>query len=346
MHSFRIPKLVLRQSVLLRLGSLAIVSCLLLTAAGCGGGDDDEGQVEAFTVNVQLPGFDQTQARSGEEAAGLTVEFWKLDLSNVQLDSSTDTTWSVEPESAVVNVIEDTPTRRVVSLAGMKTGEVTFVFRDSARNGAGEARLRIAVEVEAQRYYAKRRQIGETFDWQSTGVWNGKETKSTEVWRVTEVGAGGSYTTETDPPRSGFSEWYLRGGNRVRWTFDSLSSLNFNPSTKSYDFPLYVGKEWLPERLEEYYDEEVGFYRWYGMSTVQQREPVTVPAGTYDSLRIYSRLAAYLDGSPLTFTYERTCWWSIELSAEVRCTEVRRGRDEDSTSERRATSELVKYTAP
>lgn len=347
MHSVQVRTLVFRPSVLLRLGGLTVVSCLLLAAAGCGGGDDDGNQVEAFTVNVELPGFEQTEARSGEEAAGLTVEFWKLDLSNVQLESSTDTTWSVEPELAVVNVIEDTPTRRVLSLAGMKTGEVTFVFRDAARHGAGEARVRIAVEAEAQRYYAKRRQIGETFEWQRTKVWNGKETKSTDVWRVTEVDAGGSFTTESEPPGSGFSEWYLRGGNLVRWSFDSLSSLIFNPSTKSYEFPLYVGKEWPSEQLEEFYDEEIGFYRWYGVSTVQRREPVTVPAGTYDSLRIHSRLAAYRDGSPLDVsTYERTCWWSIELSAEVRCTEVRRYRNEGSTSEGRATSELVKYTAP
>lgn len=346
MHSFRIRKLALRQTVLLRLGGLAIASWLLLATTGCGGGDDDDAKAEAFTVRAELPGFDQTEARSGEEAAGLTVAFWKLDLSNVQLNSSTDTTWSVEPESAVVNIIEDTPTRRVVSLAGMKTGEVTFVFRDSARNGAGEARVRIAVEVEAQRYYAKRRQIGETFEWQTTDVWNGNETKSTDVWRVTEVGAGGSYTTESEPPGSGFSEWYLRGGNRVEWEFSSLSGLYDNPSTKSYDFPLYVGKEWLPERLEQYFDEEVGFYRWYGLSTVQHREPVTVPAGTYDSLRIYSREAAYEQGNPLDASaYERTCWWSIELSAEVRCIEVRRYSREGKTYEHRQTSELVKYTA-
>lgn len=349
MQAFRTRKLALRQSVLLRVGGLAIASWLLLAATGCGGGDDDkvEVEVEAFKVSVELPGFDQTEARSGEEAGGLTVPFWMLDLSNVQLNSSTATTWSVEPQSAVVNVIEDTPTRRVVSLAGMKTGEVTFVFRDSARSGAGEARVRIAVEVEAQRYYAVRRQIGETFEWQRTDVWNGNETKSTDVWRVTEVGAGASYTTKSEPPESGFSEWYLRGGNRVRWEFDSLSSLNFNPSTKSYDFPLYVGKEWLSERLEEYYDEEVGFYRWYGMSTVQRREPVTVPAGTYDSLRIYSREVAYNESYPLYAPrYERTCWWSIELSAEVRCVEVQRYSEEGKTYENRKTSDLIKYAAP
>ncbi|MBP8272591.1 MAG: hypothetical protein KAX42_12030, partial [Sphaerotilus sp.] len=248
---------------------MAIASWLLLAATGCGGGDDDkvEVEVEAFKVSVELPGFDQTEARSGEEAGGLTVPFWMLDLSNVQLNSSTATTWSVEPQSAVVNVIEDTPTRRVVSLAGMKTGEVTFVFRDSARSGAGEARVRIAVEVEAQRYYAKRRQIGETFEWQQTAVRDGEldgikyTDKYTEVWRVTEIGAGGSYTTETDPPRSGFKEWYLRGGNLVEWEFSSLSGLYLNPSAKSYDFPLYVGKEWLPERLGDVYDEVIETYR-------------------------------------------------------------------------------------
>ncbi len=348
MHSFRIRKLALRQLVLLRVCGLAIASWWLLATTGCGGGGDDaNAEAVAFTVSVELPGFDQTEARSGEEAAGLTVPFWKLDLSNIQLDSSTATTWSVEPESAVVNVIEDTPTRRVVSLAGMKTGEVTFVFRDLARSGAGAARVRIAVEVEAQRYYAKRRQVGETFEWQRTYVRPGNETKFNDVWRVTEVGAGGSYTTESEPPGSGFSEWYLRGGNRVEWEFSSLSSLHFNPSTKSYDFPLYVGKEWLSERFEEYYDEEVGVDRWYGMSTVQHREPVTVPAGTYDSLRIYTREVAYGDSNPLhARPYERTCWWSIELSAEVRCIEVQRYSIEGKSYEIRATSELVKYTAP
>nr|MCU0963884.1 hypothetical protein [Burkholderiaceae bacterium] len=87
--------------------------------------------------------------------------------------------------------------------------------------------------------------------------------------------------------------------------------------------------------------------RWYGMSTVQHREPVTVPAGTYDSLRIYTREVAYGDSNPLhARPYERTCWWSIELSAEVRCIEVQRYSIEGKTYEIRATSELAKYSAP
>jgi hypothetical protein len=347
MRASRSVRLAPQRSVLIRVAGLAVTCGLLLAMTACGG-DDDDATGEAFTVSVELPGFDQATVRSGEEVAALTVPFWKLDLSKVQFSSSTDTTWSVLPASAAVDVIEDAPTRRVVSLARMNTGEVvTFVFRSAAQGVAGEARVRITAEVEAQRYYPNYRRVGETFEWQSTNVSDGNETKSTEAWRVTEVGAGGSYKLESDPPGSGFSEWYLRGGTRVEWEFDSLSGLYFNPSDKAYDFPLYVGKEWLPERLAHVFDEVLETLRWYGLSTVQRRETVTVPAGTYDSLRIYTREALYsdIDGAEVR-TIERTCWWSIELSAEVRCVGVHRYSIEGKAHESSGTSELVKYTAP
>ncbi|HMO45605.1 MAG TPA: hypothetical protein PKB14_06195 [Rubrivivax sp.] len=348
MHAPRIEAL---QSVRRRAGSLAAASLLLLATAGCGGDGGDgpaEAEAAAFTVSVELPGFDKTQTRSGDEAAGLTVPFWKLDLSKVEFSSSSETTWSVEPASAVVDVIEDTPTRRIVSLAGMKTGEITFVFRNAARSAAGEARVRIAVEVEAQRYYAKRRQVGESFEWQRTDLWNGNESKKTEIWRVAEVRDEGSYTSDLDPPGSDYRVWYTRDGNWVQEDIFGMAGRYPNPSSKSYDFPLYAGKEWPVERLEYQWDEDTGYFQWRGMSTVEGREVVTVPAGSYDSLRIHTREANYGDDSESrdVRTYERTCWWSIELSAEVRCVELIRYNIDGKTLERRVTSELGKYSAP
>ena len=340
-----------RQSALFRLSTLIVVACSLLMATGCGGSDD--GEAEAFTVNVEVEGFGQTVAHSGEEAVQLTVPFWKLDLSNVELVSSAATTWSIEPESAVVAVIEDTPTRRVVSLAGMRTGDVTFIFRDPARNGAGEARVRIAVEVEAQRYYAdKKRRVGETFEWQRTVSRNGNETKSTDTWRVTEVRFEGSYVLELvrAPELGTYRTWYMPDGNEVKSGF--FSSLDDDvpfaadtqyPSARSYDFPPFVGKVWPIEHIT-YVSDAGDFLPAYGEATVQAREDVTVPAGTYDSLRIVTRLT-YREHRPDEFS-ERTCWWSISLSADVRCVRSYRYSSEGITREGIETSELSKYTAP
>jgi hypothetical protein len=64
-------------------------------------------------------------------------------------------------------------------------------------------------------------------------------------------------------------------------------------------------------------------------AVVEAREQVTVPAGTYDSLRIAWRYTRYLadwgGGQPYRTSNEpfdvvdRLCWWSIDLSIIVKC---------------------------
>lgn len=343
-----------RQSALSRISTLIVVACSLLVTTACGGSDDGEAEAEAFTVNVEVEGFDQTVAHSGEEAVQLTVPFWKLDLSNVELVSSTPTTWSVEPESAVVAVIEDTPTRRVVSLAGMRTGDVTFIFRDTARNGASEARVRMAVEVQAQLHDPKlKRGSGETFEWQRTVALDGNETKSTETWRVTEILNDNSYVLElVGVPKPGiYRAWYTQEGNLVKDAYyntppslDNSGNDTYIPSSRSYDFPLFVGKVWSIEHTM-WATDAGDLFSAYGEATVQARESVTVPAGTYDSLRVFTREVGYWGGSR-DASPERTCWWSIELGTDVRCVEVQRYSSEGITHERIETYELSKYTRP
>lgn len=353
-----------------RFGSRSVVAALAFGAAlllgACGGGDDDPAAAAAaFRVDASLPGFAQASTRAGEAAATLAVEAWNLDVATLEVTSSVDTGWSVEPADAPVTATTDTPTRRVFDLSALPQGSVTLVLRDAA--GAAEARLTITVQADATRFAPAPRRVGEAFTYRYTDLRNGVETSYVPTSTVTVVDAlSWNYQTLTPgvvggPTGLDDQAWFTAGGNLYDENFkssgQSIVGAHYRREWRGYDFPLYAGKQWNTEFLV-FYDDEFDTATTYESSRVAGVERVTVGAGTYDAVRVDTRGASYSglslqtpvrDGDGPFEAYERSCWWAPQLSIEVRCTTTTRHlnpNDGTLVSTVQSTKELTAYTAP
>lgn len=333
---------------------LHLASALMMAVAsfGCGGGGSAaepfasaDFVVEAKVVSSWSRVYAQVSARAGGKPAELAVPAAVLETATLELETSAPTTYRIEPAATVVEIVEDTPTRRVVRLPGLEaveTGEVAIVFSDPQRPGS--ARVRLA--VEARRFLPGPRRVGETFVWQSFTIASGAplpDPRSGEqvVARQTDIGRG-NYMTQSLFSRPGEVEhtWYTEEGNllyRLWGTVDDVDGAGqpyyhvgvfYTPSSVDFAFPLFVGKTWEAEAFEVV-DDDYGTMLRQVAGVVEAREQVTVPAGRYDSLRIAWRLTRYLadwgDGQPYRTSNEpfdvsdRRCWWSIDLSIIVMC---------------------------
>lgn len=341
----------------------------ILVAIGlvaCGGGDDGASTGSALVVDASLPGFTQVSARSGEAAAQLTVEAWTLDLARLEVSTSTATTWAVEPADALVTAVSDAPTQRVLDLSRLGAGTVTLVFKQVS--SPVEARVTLTVRADRTRYAPLPRRVGETFTYRNTDDVDGVVSSETPTSTVVALDPlSWNYQTETPPPAGNTGalvrfSWYAAGGNLYDSDFrtgsgSSIVGVHYRREWRYYDFPLYEGKQWNAEFLW-FADDEFSTSTVYEISHVAAKETVTVPAGSYEALRVVTRGAAYT-GQSLTVpirdsdtpyeTYERTCWWSTTLSIEVRCERVSVSLDAaDGSVRSRATGrkELTAYTAP
>lgn len=340
----------------------AMFAAFWMTACGGGDGSPDN----SFVLDASLPGFAQASAREGAAAAELGVEAWALDLVQLEVNSSTDTTWSVDPADALVVAVTDSPTRRVFDLSRLVPGTVTLVFKRTA--GTAEARLTVTVRADQPRYAPQPRRVGETFAYKYTDEVDGVVSSYEPTSRVVAVDPlSWSYQTET-PPVAGSptslvtSAWFAAGGNLYDEDFrsgsgSSIVGVHYRREWRYYDFPLYAGKQWTTEFLW-FADDEFFTATVYEVSRVVGNETVIVPGGSYEAVRVVTRGAAYVGQSSTVpiresdtpfETYERTCWWATSVSIEVRCERVskRLNRTDGSVlsnaSERK---ELTAYVAP
>lgn len=342
---------------------VSVLAAFWLTA--CGGGGDVAAE-SGFVVDASLPGFTQASARAGAAAAEMGVEAWALDLSRLEVSSSTETTWSVEPADAAIVAVTDSPTQRVFDLSRLVPGTVTLVFRRAA--GAAEARLTLTVREDQPRYAPQPRRVGETFTYKYTDNVDGVISSHEPTSRVVAVDPlSWNYQTETQPVAGGptslvTSAWFAAGGNLYDEDFrsgsgSSIVGVHYRREWRYYDFPLYVGKEWTAEFLW-FADDEFFTATVYEVSRVAGKEIVVVPGGSYEAVRVVTRGAAYV-GQSLTVpiresdtpfeTYERTCWWATSVSIEVRCDRVTARRNTTDGSVRSTASErkeLTAYVAP
>lgn len=341
----------------------AMAATVLMTA--CGGGDSGPAG-SSFVVDASLPGFMQASTRGGEPAAQLTVEAWTLDLARLEVNSSTATEWSVEPPDASVIAVTDSPTQRVFDLSRLEPSTLTLVFRQVSTTV--EARVTLTVRADQTRHSPRARSVGETFTYNYTDEVDGVESSYEPRSRVVALDPlNWSYQTET-PPVVGSPTglirfaWFAAGGNLYDENFrsgsgSSIVGVHYRREWRHYDFPLYEGKQWSTEFLW-FADDEFFTATVYEVSRVAAKETVTVPAGSYEALRVVTRGAAYVGQSLVVpiresdtpfETYERTCWWATTLSIEVRCDRVSARLSEvdgSVLSNARGRKELTAYTAP
>lgn len=340
---------------------VAIAMTALLMVA-CGGDEDRSsgGNATAFTVEARVPGFSSATTRPGEADAVLTVEAWNLDLARLEVATSTDTTWTVEPAGAAVKASTDTPTLRVFDLSSLPQGSVTVVLRHAS--STAEARVTVTVAADRMRYAPNPRRLGEVFTYQYVDMVDGVESSHFRTLTVETVDhPSWNYRTKepyTSTP-SGIDTfmWFTAGGNLYSEELHSIVGIAYRRDWHQYDFPLYEGKQWRSEFLW-YVDDEPFSAAVYESSRVAGIEMVTVPAGKHKAVRVVTHGAEYggksavvpiREGDQPFRTYERTCWWSIDLSIQVRCdtTTWQFARADGSlVSTTQSRVELSSYSAP
>jgi hypothetical protein len=85
-------------------------------------------------------------------------------------------------------------------------------------------------------------------------------------------------------------------------------------------FPLHVGKQWSGTSTRtcagaKAYDQNY-------QRTVEAFERISVPAGSFDALRIKSTVALSTTDANVpggAYSYIRTCWWAVALGRNVKC---------------------------
>ncbi len=90
----------------------------------------------------------------------------------------------------------------------------------------------------------------------------------------------------------------------------------YSPAQQLYSFPLSVGKTWNINYT--YACTGAPTLTYAGTANVVDRETLSTPAGSWDTLKITYSLTA--TGNPTTtWTDNTTCWWAIAIGINVQC---------------------------
>lgn len=114
-------------------------------------------------------------------------------------------------------------------------------------------------------------------------------------------------------------------GNRMRRDLDLGQLGDFNakgdemrtlaPVDVRFHWPLWVGKHWRCSFVEKTPDHEFPASVTYVVEAV---DTITVPAGTYQALRILRTLHLDLDGPDKFLDHTHVIWYAPEIGQEVR----------------------------
>lgn len=146
---------------------------------------------------------------------------------------------------------------------------------------------------------------------------------------VTAVDADGNFTFERRTATGVAFERYQSNADGNRLSRDILGNGNhctYDPNRNFVSFPLHVGKVWGSQWN---YSCTLGYRETANqLAAVTARETITVPAGSYDALRIrYATLFTRSNDVNLQngstgeaiYLQEATCWWATSVKRIVKC---------------------------
>jgi hypothetical protein len=187
------------------------------------------------------------------------------------------------------------------------------------------------------------------------------EVKEGDVWvfQVTDVVIGDKKTPNTQtvkqvtPDRivvensSGSTGTFTRDWNQIDSKQGETVTFKADPAWMQYDFPLEVGKKWSP-RFTTVSRSGEQTTRWQWTAVVERAESVTVPAGTFDALRI--RLDGFYNGARGTSTWTgrrtQTIWYAPAARRTVKSEyeESTQGGSQSGRYRNVERTELISYT--
>lgn len=294
-------------------GTTAAVVWILAACGGGGGGDEQPD----FAVAVKVDGVaDASNPLTAGEATTIDV----ASGSQLSFDSEGETRWLPTATDSTYDVGAFSFTSKSLSVTSNAGGRLVIVFSDKAD---ASKKATLTVNVAPHRFERVAPVDGEILEWKYTMQPEGGAAEvSTSRRRTVLTGADGSYRVESGPVATPAT---YTNSNLFDAQDRSLGSQNLTADYRCansvpvvwYDYPLYVGKTWTGQYNRECFVDgaSIGSQTTNFVRTVEAFERVTVPAGTYNTLRVrYER--THVDSSPQP---PRICWWAVNIGREVKC---------------------------
>lgn len=272
-----------------RVTAIGILGLLLAGCGGGGGGGDDDAP-SGFTLTGNASGTPIT-GQNGETSITVTESkaiVLSMDSGKELVISSTEpVTWAIAPNSTVTAtpVKDTTDTSWDQTLNSPQGGQLVLTIT-SKDNPAAVATATIT--VAPQQFGAVAPVTGQTSNWANSDVYVGAATQDTTYSRlITSVAADGSDTVDQLNANAVVTDHFANapGGNRLSRTYAANNNLcTYAPVREYTSFPLYLGKSWTPAWQ---YSCAAGYHETAtGTAVAEAWESVTVPAGTFDAVRV------------------------------------------------------------
>jgi hypothetical protein len=274
---------------MIRVAAIGILGLVLAGCGGGGGGGDDDAP-SGFTLSGNVSGTPIT-GQDGETSITVTdskaIVLSMASGKELVISSTEPVSWTIAPNSTVTAtpVKATTDTSWDQTLNSPQGGQLVLTIT-SKDNPAAVATATIT--VAPQQFAAVAPVTGHTTNWTENDVYNNGTKQDTTYSRlVTSVAADGSDTVDSLNAQAVVTDHYANdaSGNRLSRTYAANNNLcTYTPSREYLSFPLVVGKTWNPAWQ---YSCAAGYKETAtATATAEAWESVTVPAGTFDALRV------------------------------------------------------------
>lgn len=293
---------------------VATLAALALLGA-CGGGDDDSPPPLAVTVKVN-------GAAAGEELnAGEAATIDAPSGATLVFDSVDPTRWAPTATDSSFHVDGFSFTSKAVTVASNGGGTLVVVFTNKADE---TQKATLTVNVAPKEFERVAAIDGESSDWMYDRTNRaGQKTMSTVRTHLSLNGDAGDYSVavETLTGNVFFSTTNYDALDRVIGIGPLDTGCKDDAPVANFSYPLHVGKQWSGTSTRTCDGTKV--YDQAYDRVVEAFERISVPAGSFDTLRIKSAISiTNTSGTDIpgeSYAYTRTCWWSVTLGRNVKC---------------------------
>jgi hypothetical protein len=294
--------------------ALGVVAVMALAACGGGAGDDEP----PLEVTVTVDGVADS---SGPLTAGETSTMEVPSGATLVFASEGETRWAPTATGSTYAVNSFSFTSKSMTVSSNAGGTLVVVFTDKA-NPSQKATLNVTVAPkEFQRVAVV---DGESSEWTYVRV-NRDDVSHTDTLRanVRLLDDEGSYSIWLET-LSGGTSWVTTNYDAQ----DRMTGISFGSGGCTDDapqvllsYPLHVGKQWSGTSTRTC--DGVKNYDQSYERTVEAFERISVPAGSFEALRIKSVTNFTNHGDPNVpggaYSVTRTCWWATMLGRNVKC---------------------------
>ncbi|MGM9487385.1 hypothetical protein [Ideonella sp. YS5] len=297
------------------LRALGMAAVTALAACGGGGGGDDQPALEVSVKVDDVPDsagpLSAGEASTVEVASGATLVF----------DSPGETRWEPTATDSSYEVNGFSFTSKSMTVSSNAGGTLVVVFTNKA-NPSEKATLNVTVAPKEFGHVAP--VAGELSMWKSTlTLGNGTIEDMSYRTRTTllDNGAYGLDMGGVDFPDTYYTRsLYDAQDGYLGWQpIDLAGGCLYDQAVIQFSFPMHVGKTWTGEATRTCASGAT-FTMDYSR-TVEAFQKITVPAGTFDALRVKAAITytnvTGLEGG--TYTSTSTCWWAVDLGRRVKC---------------------------